>query len=364
MHVSSRSACKISAPAAERHEFVLVVQGRSHLTEHLLMNHKLRILTNMRRLAGAQSLQNMNVEIDVYEPGTMLSAVMALARSFRYDYILLNGAIKQGLFISILKLVIPFHKPKLVLLDVLLPAASNAWGRLRAWLIGKLLSRVHIIMLHYRNTEGITEHYNVSDEKFAYIPFKINQKEYIAQLPTMDNGYVFSGGKTRRDFETLFAAVKDLGIPVKIVTTDNSDIEPHGSYLDERAAPSNVEIIRSDGSPETFLAHMASAMLVVLPIKPDICGAGISVYLQAMALRKCVVISAGPGVDDVLTEGQAIIVPPSDAAALRAALETAVADPAYRERFESRGYEYAISLGGEEQLFESILRHLRTDSMD
>jgi glycosyltransferase involved in cell wall biosynthesis len=75
---------------------------------------------------------------------------------------------------------------------------------------------------------------------------------------------------------------------------------------------------------------MASARLVVLPITPQIRGAGISVYVQAMALRKCVIISAGPAAEDVLTSGQAIIVPPSDPAALRQAIERAFTDPAYR----------------------------------
>jgi glycosyltransferase involved in cell wall biosynthesis len=146
-----------------------------------------------------------------------------------------------------------------------------------------------------------------------------------------------------------------------VVTTANSDIARHGSFVDERAAPSNVEVVRLDGRPEAFISHMAAARLVVLPITPEICGAGISVYAQAMALGKCVIISAGPGAEDVLTSDQAIIVPPSDPAALGRAIQRAFTDPSYRAPFERSGYQWAMSLGGEEQLYDTILSQLHRD---
>jgi glycosyltransferase involved in cell wall biosynthesis len=207
----------------------------------------------------------------------------------------------------------------------------------------------------------LQEHYGIPADRFLYIPFKVNQREMISQITPTDGGYVFCGGKTRRDFATLFEAVKDLDFPVKVVTTPNSDIARHGSYVDERMAPPNVEVVRLDGSPEAFIDYMASARLVALPITPEICGAGISVYAQAMALRKCVVMSAGPGAEDVLTADQAVIVPPSDPVALRQAVENAFTDPSFRAKYEQSGYEWAMSLGGEEQLYETILSHLHAD---
>jgi len=182
-----------------------------------------------------------------------------------------------------------------------------------------------------------------------------------AWTPSHANAPIFSGGKTRRDFDTLFAAVKGLPYPVKVATTSNRDIIPHGSFIDEETAPANVEVIRLDGTPEEFISMMASSRLVVLPITPEICGAGISVYLQAMALRKCVIISAGPGAEDVLTSGQAVIVPPSDPVALRASIERAFNDAEYHQQVAQSGYEWANSLGGDEQLFASILSHLHRD---
>jgi glycosyltransferase involved in cell wall biosynthesis len=106
---------------------------------------------------------------------------------------------------------------------------------------------------------------------------------------------------------------------------------------------------------------MASSRLVVLPIKPDICGAGIGVYIMAMALRKCVIISSGPGSDDILSDSLAIIVPPKDPAALRAAIVKAFNDTNYRRSYEDNGYNYAMSLRGEERLLQSIVLELYLD---
>jgi glycosyltransferase involved in cell wall biosynthesis len=323
---------------------------------------KIRILTNIHRLPEVQhGGADIEFEFSTRVSRGMVGALATFVRSFRYDYIVLDGVIRDTLLLAMLKSLIPFHRARIVMLDILLSTPTGLRGRAKAWLIGRLLRRTHRIMLYYRNTRGLQQHYGIPADRFLFIPFKVNQREMISRMRPTDGGYVFCGGKTRRDFATLFGAVKDLEYPVKVVTTSNSDIARHGSYVDERTRRPNVDVVRLDGSPEAFLSHMASARLVVLPITPEICGAGISVYAQAMALGKCVIISSGPGAEDVLTSGQAIIVPPSDPAALREAIEKAFEDPSYREPFERNGYEWAMSLGGEKELYGTILSHISDD---
>lgn len=321
---------------------------------------RIQIVTNMARLPGTP-YEGASFEFTPHASRGMAGVLRTFCHSFRRDFIVLDGTIRDALILVALKSLVPSHRARIVLLDILLSIPVGFKGRVKAWLIGRLLRRTHRIMLYYRNTQGLEEHYGIPADRFLYIPFKVNQREMISRITPVDGGYVFCGGKTRRDFATLFEAVKDLDVPVKVVTTSNSDIARHGSYVDERTAPPNVEVVRLDGSPEAFIDHMASARLVALPITPEICGAGISVYAQAMALRKCVVMSAGPGAEDVLTADQAVIVPPSDPAALRHAIEQAFTDPSFRAPFEQSGYEWAMSLGGEEQLYQTILSHLHAD---
>jgi glycosyltransferase involved in cell wall biosynthesis len=329
-------------------------------TEPATSAPEIQVLTNLTRLA-AMPYEGVAFRFDLYASHGFAAAVRAFFRSFRHDYILLNGTVRDALVLGMLKLLVPLHSAKIVLLDIMLSTPEGLSGRVKAWIIGRLLRRTHRILVYYHNTSGLQRHYGIPADRFRFIPFKINQREMISRLTPVDGGYVFCGGKTRRDFATFFQAVDGLDLPVRVVTTSNIDIARHGSFVDESAAPANVEVVRLDGSPEAFLSHMASARVVVLPITPEICGAGISVYVQAMALRKCVILSAGPGAEDVLTSEQAIIIPPSDPLALRRAIERAFGDPDYRASYEQKGYEWASTLGGEDQLYSSVLRLVRDD---
>ena len=97
------------------------------------------------------------------------------------------------------------------------------------------------------------------------------------------------------------------------------------------------------------------ARIVALPIlSSTLAASGISVYLNAMLLNKPVVISAGPGVSDVLTD-QAVIVPPEDPAALAESIAQLWNDAELRKRNAGAGQRYAMSLGGEPELRRRVL---------
>jgi glycosyltransferase involved in cell wall biosynthesis len=199
-------------------------------------------------------------------------------------------------------------------------------------------------------------------EQFRYVPFKINSYETILRTECSDEGYIFCGGLSRRDFNALFQAVSGLDCRVVVLTAPNPVLTQHGSFLDDSKVPENVTVIRTDGGAGPFIQTMAAARFVVLPIKRGVSmPTGISVYIEAMALRKCVVISGCPGVDDVLTEQQAIIVPPGDVSALRRAILRVLADQDYRMQYAERGYCYAMTLQGDQRLRQSIIRELSWD---
>ena len=323
---------------------------------------KIKIISNLPALANAGTDQCRLEHYSCASGFDTIGAVLALfVKSFRYDYVLLNGSGSLIFKLALLKWLVPIHRARLVVLDILLSTPVSTRDRIKALIVRLLLKQVHLLLLYYKNTEGLQKVYAVPARKFRYVPFKINRPELVkASLPT-DGGYIFCGGKTRRDFATLFEAVRGTDLPVKVVTTDNRDIRQHGSFLDTDAAPDNVEVVILDGSAEQFIAHLAGARLVAMPILPDICGAGIGVYIMAMALRKCVVISDIPGTSDTLPPGTAVFVPPEDPVALREALSRAFCDESYRRGFENAGEKYAWQLGGEERLLQSVAGVLCSD---
>ncbi len=214
------------------------------------------------------------------------------------------------------------------------------------------------MLVYFRDTEAFERLLDAPAAKFHYVPFKINGIELIQSMRPSEDGYIFCGGRSRRDFRTLFEAVKDLPYPVKVVTSDEASMAPHGSTMKGLSVPANVEIILRDSEQAFFLECMGHATLVVLPLVTDtLTQAGIGVYIQAMALKKCVVISKGLGVRDVLTD-QAVMVEPNDSGALRSAITALWNDPVSRRSYASRGFEYASRLGGEDELYSNILRAL------
>jgi glycosyltransferase involved in cell wall biosynthesis len=76
-----------------------------------------------------------------------------------------------------------------------------------------------------------------------------------------------------------------------------------------------------------------------------------------MALGKCVVVSDSPVTRGILKDGEhAVIVPPSDPAAMRAAIVKVCEDADYRAYVGRTGREYALSLRDESRLGEDVAR--------
>lgn len=221
------------------------------------------------------------------------------------------------------------------------------------------LGRVYKLLVYFRDSTSFEVKYGLPRSRFEYVPFKVNSWELIQEAVISDGGYIFVGGRSRRDFATLFEAVKDLSYPVRILTAHEPELLPHGSSLAGLQVPANVEIIYKDTDRRVYVELMANAKLVVLPIvKDSAVQAGIGVYIMGMALRKCVIISEGLGVSDVLQRNQACIVPPGSSSALRNAIETLWNDEERRTAYAEAAYAYATRLGGEDDLRASILRAL------
>jgi glycosyltransferase involved in cell wall biosynthesis len=326
-----------------------------------LPRKRLRLISNVSGL-GQVTRPDIALDFRPWPRGRRLwHPLNVFFRSFRYDYILLNGSPRDLLVLALLKLVFPFNRCRIVALDILLSQPCSLVDRIKTVVRSALLQRVDRIILYYKDTAAIQQHFRLPAGKFAYVPFKINRIDLVSRTAPTDQGYVFCGGKTRRDFETLIDAVAPLSCPVKIVTTPNPDIARHGSHLEDGPLPPHVEVVRLDGSAEPFIELMAGARLVVLPIKPDITGVGIGVYIMAMALGKPVVITAGPSTEGLLSEDLAVVVPPRDVAALRRAIDNTYNDAALRRRLGENGLRYAAALGGEERLNESLLSWLVED---
>jgi glycosyltransferase involved in cell wall biosynthesis len=160
-----------------------------------------------------------------------------------------------------------------------------------------------------------------------------------------------------RDVNTFVEAIRLSGCPGLLHQQKADVMAKHGTHAWKGDLPPNLRLVVDDSHQhEVFLDFIAKARLVVIPrFRNDIGPAGIATYLVAMALNKCVIISEGPGVNDVLTD-EAVIVSPEDPEALARQIELLWNNHQLRAEIAARGKEYALSLGGEERLHRDILR--------
>jgi glycosyltransferase involved in cell wall biosynthesis len=137
-----------------------------------------------------------------------------------------------------------------------------------------------------------------------------------------DKGYIFSGGRTNRDFTTVFNALAELECPSVIVAAKDvrfpADVPEHIS-------------IHRDISPEEFQHLLQGASIVVVALKhPDV-SSGQVVLNRAMRSGKPVVITATAGIDEYVSDGKdAILVAPGDVGDLKAKLRSLIENPQRR----------------------------------
>lgn len=278
-----------------------------------------------------------------------------LSRTPEQRCFLFNGLSQRVWLVALLKLLFPSRRRKLVVVDMVLSVPTTRRDWRVVFLRRKLMAAVDLFISYARSTRGIQDVYRIPESRFLYVPFKVNDWERIGTMEPGDEGYLLVAGQTRRDFPTFMRAIEDLAIPVRIVAPPQDVLSQHGSSLRTNGWPQHVEFVQDARTPDTFLPQVAGARIVVLPIlKKNITPSGIGVCLVAMALRKCVIVTEGPVTDGLVDQGQAIVVPAGDPAALHDAIVAAWEDSELRTRTADLGFAYASSLGGEERLYGDL----------
>lgn len=273
------------------------------------------------------------------------------------DAVVLHVPDRELLALCALRKLLPWRQARLVAVDLILTKPGRSFRqRLLAWIKGWLLRQVDLFLLHQKDVSGLEAAYGINVKKVRYIPYKVNSWHAVREMDVPEGDYVFSGGRSRRDYDTFCAALHDLPLPTLLLTPRREVNALHETDFDGKGVPDHVRVVHDDGSPRSWLRHMANARIVVIPVlRNSISPSGVGTYLLAMALGKCVVMSESPATRGVIEhEKQAVLVPMGDAAALREAVRRVWFDDDYRDRIAANGYAYAMSLGGVENLQRNI----------
>jgi glycosyltransferase involved in cell wall biosynthesis len=258
-----------------------------------------------------------------------LQTVLATRRIARADGVIAYFE-SQGTCLALLRAlhIWPFTRPRYAVVATWLAMDAERYSpwRLRFYRfayrgVDKLVFFSENQASVYRDVLGIPE------RKLAPVPFGIDDEHFVPQ-DTPEQDYVLAVGRDKgRDWTTLFDAVRDTDVKLKVACRpeDIAGIE----------LPSNVEHVGFLPLGE-YRDLTAAAQVVVVPTKVRAYPTGQTVLLEAMSLARCCVVTDTPAMREyVEDDSTAVMVPPADAAALRSAIELAVADEALRRRIGS-----------------------------
>jgi glycosyltransferase involved in cell wall biosynthesis len=311
-----------------------------------------RILTNFTNapdhleLSGGEQLQIVKADSWQQIRGSLKHA----------DMVVLNCG--GTLLYSIARhfLLFPWTRRPLVAVDLVLRRPETAVYRAKAWPRRLLLAQVDHFIHYFRDLSGYTRYFGVRATRSSYVPFKVNNSHMRVDAHEFGEDYILAAGQALRDYDTFIRAVADLPYPAAIPRFSFDGFEGKGPSFKwkESNLPKNLTILPDTGSRMDLVRYLARAKVVVIPTQAkSLCASGLSTYLDAMYLGKCVVLTEGPGASDVLTD-QAILVPPHDPVALRGAIARAWGDEALRRKTAAAGKAYAHSLGGEQDLLKRV----------
>jgi len=255
-------------------------------------------------------------------------------------------------------LLFPWTRKPLVAVDLVLRIPVHWKQRVGALMKRVLLLRVAHFIHYFRDISGYTRHFGISAARSSFVPFKVNIQDIRLSPAEFGDDYIFTMGRSLRDYDSFIRAVAALPYPAAIPEFSFNDFEGKDQAFawTKDNVPPHLTILPDSGSSEDLVRNIAKARLVVIPTQASsICASGLSTYLDAMYLGKCVIISRGPGASDLLTD-QALLVPPHDVAALKDAIQRAWEDDSLRKRTAELGRDYALSLGGEEEFLQRVFR--------
>lgn len=171
--------------------------------------------------------------------------------------------------------------------------------------------------------------WGVDPGRVVFTPFPATLGE---DTDSRDDGHLFAGGNSLRDYDLLEDALAGTGIGTRVA-----------ARWQPREAGSSI--IAGPVAPERYDVLMRTARACVVPLERRVRSAGQQTYLNAMLLGKPVVVTAAPGVRDYVEDEVTGLVVAPEAEAMRAAL-LRVMDPAnaaWRADLGRRAREYVLT---------------------
>lgn len=193
----------------------------------------------------------------------------------------------------------------------------------------------------------VITHAPVDQEKLArmglgnrgiMIPVGSDEQFYRSSKERVDDRLIASIGSDRdRDYETLYLVTQKL-LDIRF------EIHASSGNTFSSPIPPNVRVV-TDASPLQSRALLARSSVVVIPLRETFRAAGQLALIDALLMKKPVVISATRGIVEPynLSHGESVLlVAPENINALARAIKTLHRDPTLRRKLGEQGRQLAL----------------------
>lgn len=229
----------------------------------------------------------------------------------RYDLVISFGSLK-GILFSFLQRVLKLGSPPHIIEESsslpLMAFSNKLIDRILFNITRFAVSSSAKIMCYTKTQRDFWNCCLGSRSRAVFVPFGIPSSFLNQQNDEKIQKYVFSGGRTARDFSTLVSMAKDIPISFIIACGTQSLIE-----LREVTLPENVKLLFEIPFSK-FKDLIAGSLFTVLPLKDVPYSSGICVLLTCMAMGKAVIVTKNSTSIDYVYDGETgIFVRPYDA---------------------------------------------------
>jgi glycosyltransferase involved in cell wall biosynthesis len=192
-----------------------------------------------------------------------------------------------------------------------------------------VVDRVDRFLVYSTSEERLLKNdFGVPPDRVQRIYYHADETFFRPQGTPVEPNLLCAAGQLLRDYDCLMEAVRELPVKVQIAA---------GSPWIEKSArpagelPPNVTWGKLNRYELREL--YARAAIAVVPIKQNPYQTGIATILEMMAMGKCVVATRTQGQTDTIVGGETgVYVPPGDPAAMRAAIQRLLENPADIDR--------------------------------
>jgi glycosyltransferase involved in cell wall biosynthesis len=248
-----------------------------HLLKNKIQNVDILQPVSFTHPVGSQLTRLSNYLSEFYGP------LLALIRRKRFD-VVLSWQMRIGICYGILKRIVHFQKPPVhIIQDFHIDLTQTRWlYRIQIELMKMAIPGIDYFLCTSTEEEKIySQMFGIPRSQIVFLPL-MAPRSHFEEPDHPKKDYIFSYGKSDRDFDTLVRAVTPLSIKTYILSQKYKPTVP---------VPENVCILRGYVSGKDMIQWIASSRMVVLLLKDYRVSAGQLSMLEVMALARPLIIT-------------------------------------------------------------------------